>query len=68
VGAIVAWKWELLGGILTFAGALLIMALVCAGSGSDMLYCAFLFAAPLLVTGVLLLGCCWRDRAKESGV
>ena len=67
-GVLVAWRWELLGGILTFAGALGIMALVCTGSGADMLYCAFLFAAPLLLVGALLLGCCWRNRTKVSGV
>lgn len=67
-GALVAWRWELVGGILTFAGALLIMALVCVGSGTDMLYCAVLFTAPLLLAGALLLGCCWKNRAEGSGV
>ena len=65
-GALVAWRWELTGGILTFASALAIMALVCLGSGTDMLYCAFLFALPLLAAGALYLGCCWRKRTEAS--
>ncbi len=69
-GVVVAWRWELVGGIMTVAGVAGIMALVCAGSGTDMLFCAFLFTLPLLVAGALYLGCCWRTRlakvAQES--
>jgi hypothetical protein len=69
-GVVVAWRWELVGGIMTVAGVAAIMALVCAGSGTDMLFCAFLFTLPLLVAGALYLGCCWRARmakvAQES--
>lgn len=62
-GALIAWRWELIGGVMAVAGAVLVMALVCAGSGLDMLFCALLFTLPLLVTGALYLGCCWRKRA-----
>jgi hypothetical protein len=65
-GGLVAWRWELAGGIMTFAGALAIMALVCIGSGTDMLYCAFLFTLPLLAAGALYLGCCWR-KSRAGG-
>ena len=69
-GVIVAWRWELVGGIMTVAGVAGIMALVCLGSGTDMLFCAFLFTLPLLVAGALYLACCWRTRmtkvAQES--
>lgn len=69
-GVVVAWRWELVGGIMTVAGVAAIMALVCAGSGTDMLFCAFLFTLPLLAAGALYLGCCWRTRmakvAQES--
>jgi peptidoglycan/LPS O-acetylase OafA/YrhL len=69
-GVLVAWRWELVGGIMTVAGAAGIMGLVCLGSGTDMLFCAFLFTLPLLVAGVLYLGCCARTRlakvAQES--
>ena len=64
-GVIVAWRWELVGGIMTVAGVAGIMALVCLGSGTDMLFCAFLFTLPLLVAGALYLGCCWRTRMAE---
>ena len=66
VGALVAWRWELVGGIMTMAGAVLTMALVCLGSGADMFFCAVLFTLPLLVAGALYLGCCWRKRATTS--
>ena len=66
IGALVAWRWELVGGLMTVAGAIIVMALVCAGSGLDMLFCAFLFTLPLLVAGALYLGCCWRKRATGS--
>jgi hypothetical protein len=69
-GVVVAWRWELIGGIMTVAGVAGIMALVCVGSGTDMLFCAFLFTLPLLVAGALYLGCCYRTRmakvAQES--
>jgi len=64
-GVVVAWRWELVGGIMTVAGVAGIMALVCLGSGTDMLFCAFLFTLPLLVAGALYLGCCWRTRMVE---
>jgi hypothetical protein len=66
VGAFVAWRWELIGGLMTVAGAVIVVALVCVGSGLDMFYCAFLFTLPLLVAGVLYLACCWRTRQKAS--
>lgn len=65
VGAVIAWRWELVGGLMTVAGAVIVMALVCVGSGLDMLFCAFLFTLPLLVVGALYLGCCWRTRQQE---
>jgi hypothetical protein len=52
------------------AGVAAIMGLICLGSGTDMLFCAFLFTLPLLLAGALFLGCCWRTRttrvAQES--
>jgi hypothetical protein len=66
----VAWRWELVGGIMTVVGVAGIISLVCAGSGIDMLFCAILFTLPLLVAGALYLGCCYRTRmakvAQES--
>jgi len=64
-GVVVAWRWELVGGIMTVAGVAGIMALVCLGSGTDMLFCAFLFTLPLLLAGALYLGCCWRTRMTD---
>ena len=62
LGALLAWRWELVGGLMATGGALLTMILVCAGSGGDMFLCALFFTLPLLVAGTLYLGCCWRKR------
>lgn len=64
-GALVAWRWELVGGLMTVGGAAAVMLLVCAGSGTDMLYCGLLFTLPLLVAGALFLGCCARTRIVQ---
>jgi hypothetical protein len=61
-GVLIAWRWELIGGLMAVGGAAVITALVCAGSGSDMLLCAVYFTLPLFIAGVLYLGCCWRTR------
>jgi hypothetical protein len=68
LGGLIAWKWELIGGLMAVAGAVLVMALVCAGSGLDMLFCAFLFTLPLLVAGGLYLACCWRTRKVDASI
>ena len=65
-GVLVAWRWELVGGVMTVAGVAAIMALVCLGSGTDMFFCAFLFTLPLLLAGALFLGCCWRTRVRTT--
>jgi hypothetical protein len=66
LGAFIAWRWELVGGAMAVIGAFMVMGLVCAGSGVDMLLCAFLFTAPLLLAGGLYLACCWRTRRANS--
>jgi hypothetical protein len=66
VGVLVAWHWELAGGMMAVAGVAAIMGLVCLGSGTDMLFCAFLFTLPLLLAGALFLGCCWRTRVRTA--
>jgi hypothetical protein len=62
VGLLLAWRWEMVGGLMAMGGAVLVMALVCIGSGLDMLFCALLFTLPILVAAGLYLGCCWRTR------
>lgn len=62
VGVIIGWKWELAGGAMAVIGAIGVTALVCGGSGFDMLYCGMLFTMPLLVAGILYLGSCWQTH------
>ena len=61
-GVLIAWRWELVGGMIAVGCSAAIIALVCAGSGFDMLLCAVYFTLPLLLAGALYLGCCWRTR------
>lgn len=62
-GVLVAWRWELVGGIMTIVGAVGIIGLVCLGSGTDMFLCSLFFTGPLLLAGVLYLACCFRTKA-----
>lgn len=77
-GVLVAWRRETIGGALSLAGGLMILALVYLASGSGMAFTAFLLALPLLITGTLHLACSvgpalaplvhgQGTRAKESG-
>ncbi|MGD8397383.1 MAG: hypothetical protein PVG11_00865 [Anaerolineae bacterium] len=65
-GVILAWRWELVGGIMAVGGSVLTMILVCAGSGTDMLMCAFFFSLPILLAGTLYLACCYRTRVAQE--
>jgi hypothetical protein len=68
VGVLIAWKWELVGGAMAVVGAIGVTALVCGSSGFAMLYCGVLFTLPLLLAGVLYLGCCWQTRTVAQSV
>lgn len=61
-GVVIAWRWELIGGMIAVGCSTAIIALVCAGSGLDMLLCAFYFTLPILLAGALYLSCFWRTR------
>ena len=61
-GVLVAWFVELVGGLMTFVGAVAIPILVFLGSGLSLLVAALILSLPLLMCGGLCLGCCWRTR------
>ena len=61
-GVLVAWRWELVGGIMTIVGSVAIIGLVCLGSGVDMFLCSMFFTLPLIVSGALYLACSYRSR------
>jgi hypothetical protein len=65
-GVLIAWRWELIGGVMALGGAVAIVALACAGSDFALFRCALLFITPFLLAGALYLGCCWRKRAAVS--
>ncbi len=61
-GVLIAWRWELIGALMSVTGAMAIMVLVCAGSGTDLLLAVVLFILPPLAAGTLYLGCCWQKQ------
>lgn len=65
-GVLIAWRWELTGGLMAMGGAFAIIVLVCAGAGFELFRCALLFTSPFLLAGALYLGCCWRKRTAVS--
>jgi len=65
-GVLVAWRWELLGGLLALLGAVAIVALVYAGGGAGTLPGAIVLALPLIVAGVLYLGAYFRTRGLRA--
>ena len=65
-GVVIAWRWELIGGMIAVGCSAAIIALVCAGSGTDMFLCALYFTLPLLLAGVLYLACCWQTRRASQ--
>jgi hypothetical protein len=62
IGILISWRWEMAGGLLTAAGALAIGVLGYLGCGAGELPTCTLVAGPYLLTGLLLLGCCWGRR------
>jgi hypothetical protein len=64
-GAFIAWRWQMTGGLLTVAGAVVVLLLVIAGSGTAVLLPTLLLTVPFLIAGLLHLGCCWRMRVQS---
>jgi peptidoglycan/LPS O-acetylase OafA/YrhL len=65
-GVLVAWRWELLGGLLALLGAAAIVVLVYAGGGTGSILGAILLALPLAVAGILYLGAHVRARRLRA--
>ena len=61
-GVLVAWRREAIGGVMSLAGGLMMLALVYLASGSGMTFTAFLLALPLLFAGALYLACSMGTR------
>lgn len=60
MGVLIAWRWETVGGAMTVAGAVAIIALAYMGSGPAMVFAALMLTLPLFVAGALYLACHWR--------
>ncbi|MGD2103596.1 MAG: hypothetical protein PVJ55_00590 [Anaerolineae bacterium] len=67
-GVVLAWRWEMIGGTVTAVSAVLVVALGYLGCGADELLTCTVVAGPYLLTGLVLIGCCWgRERLRSSG-
>jgi hypothetical protein len=66
VGIVISWRWEMIGGLLTAGSAILIGIFGYLGCGTGELLTCFLVTGPYLLSGLLLLGCCWGRRQLES--
>ena len=67
IGILISWRWEMVGGLLIAAGAVAIGVLGYLGCGPGELPTCTLIAGPYLLTGLLLLSCCWGRRQLECG-
>jgi hypothetical protein len=67
VGILMSWRWEMAGGLLTAASAILIGVFGYLGCGSGELLTCLIVAGPYLLSGLLLLGCCWGKDQLDAG-
>ena len=64
VGAFIAWRWQMIGGLMTLASAAIVIILVLVGSGARVLLPTIILTVPFFIAGALHLGCCWRQRIQ----
>lgn len=62
LGVLIAWRRERIGGGMAVVCAAAVPALVCLGSGRDMVYAALMISIPYLGAGALFLACDWMTR------
>jgi len=66
-GILMSWRWQMAGGLVTAVSAIAVGALAYAGCGASELPTCMVVAVPYLLSGLLLLGCCWgRERLDLS--
>jgi len=65
VGILMSWRWEMAGGLLTAASAILVGVFGYLGCGSSELLTCAVVAVPYFLSGLLLLGCCWGRKQLE---
>jgi hypothetical protein len=63
-GVFVAWRWQMIGGLVTVVGTAAVILLVIAGSGVRVLLPTAILTVPFFIAGLLHLGCCWRLRVQ----
>ena len=64
-GLLMSWRWEMIGGLVMAGAAIAIGILGYLGCGAGELPTCTLVAGPYLLTGLLLLSCCWGRRWLE---
>lgn len=63
VGVLIAWRWELVGWIVTIVGAVALIAQTCFGSGPCVFLCSLFVTLPLFMPRAVYAVCRWRTRA-----
>ncbi len=62
VSVLLAWRWEMVCGMVAAASALVIGVLAYLGSGAEILPTALLASVPFLIAGLLFMACCWSGK------
>jgi hypothetical protein len=65
-GILVSLHWEMIGGLVMATSGIAVGVLGYLGCGSGELLTCTLVAGPYLVSGLLLLGCCWGKEQLAS--
>jgi hypothetical protein len=67
VGVLVSLRWQMIGGLVMATSAIAVGVLGYLGCGSGELLTCTLIAGPYVLSGLLLVGCCWgRERLQAS--
>jgi hypothetical protein len=66
-GVLVSLRWQMIGGLVMATSAITVGVLGYLGCGAGELLTCTLVAGPYLISGLLLLGCCWaREQLTSS--
>jgi hypothetical protein len=65
-GILISWRWQMIGGLVTAVSAIAVGVLGYVGCGAGEVSTCLVIAVPYLLSGLLLLGCCWGREQMRS--
>jgi hypothetical protein len=66
-GILMSWRWQMIGGLVTAVSAIAVGVLGYVGCGAEEISTCLVIAVPYLLSGLLLLGCCWgREQLRAA--